>query len=83
MNFGKVFDKIFSSAFIGYKKPAVIFFEKVYKEIQHSQKIQKDRILFWDDEQKNVDAARQFGFHAELYKNIAHFEKKIAEYVDW
>ncbi len=41
MNFGKIFDKIFSSAYIGYKKPSLVFFEKVFKEIEKEQKVKK------------------------------------------
>lgn len=63
MGFEKALDGVFSSAHLGHKKPNKEFFEKVMRQLKS---IRNEEVLFWDDQQKNVDAAKEFGFEAEL-----------------
>ncbi|MDE2188757.1 MAG: HAD hydrolase-like protein, partial [Patescibacteria group bacterium] len=51
------FDGVFSSANLGCKKPEPAFFEMVLAQIPFT----KDEIMFWDDDQENVDGARTAG----------------------
>jgi len=75
LDFATIFDEMFSSAAIGYKKPQPEFFEAISKQIAP---IRKNEVLFWDDELKNVNAAKQFGFQAKHYANLANFKKVVA-----
>lgn len=77
MGFTKIFDKVFSSAHLGYKKPQREFFDKMMEQLPN---IGKDEILFWDDTKENVAAAKEFGFHTELYTNIDDFRNKVKKY---
>ena len=78
MGLGEELDKIFSSSYIGHKKPLVEFFEYI---AEHLEGVKKEEILFWDDKETNIDAARAFGFQAEEFKSFADFSKKLEEYV--
>jgi len=75
MGFGEIFDKVFSSAEVGYKKPQQEFFEFVLNDI----KLNKDEVQFWDDTDKNVEGAREFGFDANLYRDFDKFALKLKE----
>jgi|ERR1051326_102394 putative hydrolase of the HAD superfamily len=75
MEFEKVFNKMFFSCQLGYAKPQREFWECVYN---HMGDIPKNQILFWDDDAENVESAKEFGFHAELYKNFPEFESIMA-----
>lgn len=70
MNFRNLFDAVFSSALIGFKKPQPQFFQYIYKSLNIQNK--KD-ILFWDDKETNIKAALDFGFQAIHYKSFANF----------
>jgi putative hydrolase of the HAD superfamily len=72
MGFGEIFDTVFSSAEIGFKKPQKEYFAHVLKKIG----LRKSEIQFWDDKEKNVEAAAAFGFDARIYKNFEEFEKE-------
>jgi len=76
MGFGKVFDAMFSSAHIGYKKPTAQFFENIIQELPD---VKKEEILFWDDKEEHVRGAQQFGFQAELYRNFEDFQDMVME----
>ena len=78
MDFQNVFDKIYASAHLGHRKPAQEFYEKMYADLGN---VQKDEILFWDDNEENIEQARIFGINAELYKNFEKFEGKMNEYI--
>lgn len=78
MGFGILFDGIFSSANIGYKKPSSEFYEKMFKEISSEMILKKD-ILYVDDEENNVDSGRKFGFNSFQYKNFKELEIKLKE----
>jgi putative hydrolase of the HAD superfamily len=69
MGFGKAFDKVYSSAHLGHKKPAEEFFAKVVRDLGAS----KVETLFWDDDQENIDGATAYGIRAEFYKDYESF----------
>ncbi len=77
LGLGKVFDKIYSSALLGYTKPDIEFFKSIVEELQ----IDKKEILFWDDSEANIKAAKEFGIHGEVYKNYQHFQQKMKKYL--
>ena len=74
MGFNKIFDNIFSSAEVGFKKPDKEFFQAIMKELK---RLKKQEILFWDDREKNILGAKKFGFKAYIYKNFSDFKEKI------
>ncbi len=63
------FDKAYSSAHLGLKKPAVEFFAKVVEDLSAN----KDEVLFWDDDQINIDGALAYGIHSEFYTDYITF----------
>jgi putative hydrolase of the HAD superfamily len=73
MGFKTIFDRIFSSAEIGYKKPQAEFFDVVVKEIG----LDRNEIQFWDDTVKNVLGAKEVGLNAHLYTKFEEFESEI------
>ncbi|HMI09455.1 MAG TPA: HAD-IA family hydrolase [Candidatus Saccharimonadales bacterium] len=75
MGFKSVFEKVYSSAHLGLKKPAVEFFARVVEDLH----VSKDEVLFWDDDQSNIDGALQYGIHAEFYSNYDLFLKVMSE----
>ncbi len=71
VGFADSFDGIFASSHIGHKKPTLQFYEMVVASL----KLKKDQILFWDDSEKNVAAAKHFGIHAHVYTTFDDFMK--------
>ncbi|HSX33283.1 MAG TPA: HAD-IA family hydrolase [Candidatus Saccharimonadales bacterium] len=78
MGFQSAFDKIYSSAFVGLKKPALAFYAKVHDDLG----VPKDQILFWDDDPRNIDGARQYGIHAEFYTDFPSFVQTMRQTYD-
>lgn len=66
MGFADSFDGIYASSHIGHKKPTVRFYEMVVENL----KLKKEQIVFWDDSEKNVAAAKHFGIHAHVYTTL-------------
>lgn len=79
MGFDDVFDHIFSSADIGYKKPEQKFFDFIFKWIETKDGFNKNEIFFVDDAEENVSAGLEFGIDSMLYQNFNDFEKKVNE----
>lgn len=75
MGFDGIFDKVYSSAHLGLKKPATDFFGKVVQDMQAKE----DEVLFWDDDQQNIDGALAYGIHAEFYTNYDSFVRVMTE----
>ncbi len=76
MGLSKFTDKIYASGNVGFAKPDYRFFEHIIKE----QKLNKDEVLFWDDDEENVGSAREFGIHAEIYKSFSDFLNSMKKY---
>jgi putative hydrolase of the HAD superfamily len=75
------FDKIFSSAYVGHKKPTNDFFQVVFNYLlEKDPSITKDEVIFWDDDIENIEGAKSFGILAEQYLNPDHHKEVMDEY---
>jgi len=77
MGFGKIFDGIFSSSDIGFKKPEKEFYEYILKNLKDKYNFDPEEIIFFDDEQKNVDGAKALDIDAHLYEGFKDFERVV------
>ncbi len=77
MGFNELFDKAYSSAYIGHKKPNLEFYERIFNDLDS---IQKEEVLFWDDKAENIEGARNFGILAEQYTSFEEFKEKMREF---
>jgi putative hydrolase of the HAD superfamily len=71
LGLGNFFDGIFSSAHIGYLKPQQEFWQSIYEQLG---KPNKEEILVWDNDEKNITSAENFGFQAKLYADFKTYE---------
>lgn len=74
MGFGKLFDHVFSSGEIGYKKPSKGFYEFILNKIKSEQDIQPDEIMFFDDKEGHVEGAKELGIDAHLFEGFGGFK---------
>lgn len=70
MGFEEIFDGIFSSSEIGFKKPEEQFYRHICDEIFVRQGIFPHKILFIDDQEKYLHNAKELGINTHLYKNF-------------
>jgi putative hydrolase of the HAD superfamily len=66
LDFGKLFDRCFFSYELGVSKEEPEFFTKILAEL----KVQPNEVVFWDDDMKNVEAAKAVGIDARFYASI-------------
>lgn len=78
MGFANTFDAFHASSSLGSKKPNSDFYNSLFTQLKD---VQKNEVLFWDDTKINVDAAKSFGIHAELYLSFSDFKKKMEAYL--
>jgi putative hydrolase of the HAD superfamily len=76
MGFQDAFDRLFFSCDIGCQKPA----HSYYQAIQAMLDREKESILFLDDMENNVTAAREFGWNAEIYTEFGEFGNIVKKY---
>lgn len=77
MEFDKIFDGIFSSAELGFKKSQAEFFDLVMTKIGFN----KDEVQFWDDTEKNVLVAKDFGLDAKQYNSFEEFNAEMSNLI--
>ena len=77
MGFQDFFDHLFFSCEVGWQKPDPAYFQYLEKMLN----LDKKSILFWDDSPKNIAAARECGWQAEIYTEFDEFEAAIEKYV--
>jgi HAD superfamily hydrolase (TIGR01509 family) len=63
MGFEKIFDKIYSSNIIGFKKPEIQFYKYILNDLNKSP----NDIIFYDDSQANIESAELIGITSYLY----------------
>ena len=72
------FERVFSSAYIGYKKPSPEFFDVIFNYLQSKlPSLTKKEVLFWDDDVENVEGARVYGFESHQFIDTADFKIKM------
>ena len=69
---------IFSTNKIGYTKSQKEYWQKIYEKLG---KPNKKSVLCWDDEEKNIQSAKNFGFLAELYTDFNNYKNKINDII--
>lgn len=82
MNFKSLFDGIYASADLGCKKPTQLFYERLLERIDPNKEVPAHEILFWDDVEANVNAAKEMDIRAYLYtdeKDFSTVTSKILE----
>ncbi|SRR5260221_1756265 len=72
----KLFDQIFASCELGYKKPEQEFYQAVTKKLEP---VNVDEILFFDNEEPNVEGANKFGIKSFIYNDFETFKWQLAE----
>ena len=75
LGLGQKFDRLFYSADLGLAKPDQAF----YRHIQDELNLEPAQILFFDDQPKNVEAARQAGWQTSHWTHPGTFEQTVAE----
>lgn len=73
LEFEKIFAKIFSSAYIGLKKPQVEFYDYILNEIG----FKKDEVMFWDDQAEELEDVKKQGYMIEKYTDFTSFRNKL------
>jgi putative hydrolase of the HAD superfamily len=72
------FDKVFSSAYTGHKKPSSEFFDEIMTYLRiKDPSIQKANVLFWDDDNENVAGAHTYGFMTRLFVDNARYTDEM------
>jgi len=79
MGFGEAFDRLFFSCDLGCQKPDELF----YRSVEESLCLVGSQLLFWDDNEKNVEAARGCGWQAEVYTGFEEFSEKIKSLLEY
>lgn len=70
----EVFDKVYSSAQMGFGKPSKEAFEFVLKD----QKVKPRETLFIDNQENNYDVAKALGINSILFKNLDQLQKELS-----
>ncbi|MBC7503792.1 HAD-IA family hydrolase [Candidatus Gracilibacteria bacterium] len=67
MGFSREFDSVFCSSEIGHKKPASEFYTHILDVLEIKD---TNDIVYYDDAEENIEAAKKLGINAILYKTI-------------
>ena len=76
MGFDQRFDRLFFSSDLGSGKPSDEFYTGVASQLGHTG----PELLFFDDVESNVKAARRAGWHAELFTTVGQLKADIARH---
>jgi putative hydrolase of the HAD superfamily len=78
LRLGGLVDKVDGAYFtsvLGVRKKSTEFYEKILKRLS----VPAEEVVFWDDDELNVVAAKQTGITAYFYTEFALFKKQVQE----
>ncbi len=75
MQLGELFDYYYASHLMGCAKPE----QQAYLKVLDGLSVPATQVLFFDDNQLNVDAARETGMHAETVVGFDQLVEKLKE----
>lgn len=70
-------DKVFKGGVYSYQEKLLKPDRQIYELIVNKYNLNKDETLFFDDKQKNVDAACDFGIKGVLFRTIEDIENNL------
>ena len=70
-------NRIFDGGIYSYQEGLVKPDRRIYELIVDRYNLNKDETLFFDDKQRNVDAANEFGIKGVLFKTIEDVENNL------
>ena len=70
-------DKVFKGGVYSYQEKLLKPDRKIYELIVNRYNLNKDETMFFDDKQKNVDAACEFGIQGVLFRTIEDIENNL------
>ena len=70
-------DKVFKGGIYSYQEKLLKPDRQIYELIVNKYNLNKDETLFFDDKQKNVDAACDFGIKGVLFRTIEDIENNL------
>jgi putative hydrolase of the HAD superfamily len=70
LDFKNKLDGSFFSCNLGYQKSEPEYFQKIMQELG----VSAADLVYWDDDQKNVDVAKSLGIDARFYSDFAEFK---------
>ena len=79
LGLGDIFKNIFSSGYIGHRKPEPQFFEYVLEQLRD---IEPEELLFIDDSEDNIESAQNLGIQVYLYQNFEDFKEYLTQILD-
>lgn len=65
MEFETIFDKIYSSNLIGFKKPDIQYYAYILNDLNENPA----NIIFYDDSRENIESAKLLGINSNLYNS--------------
>ena len=78
--YNTAFDKVFSSAYTGHKKPSSEFFDEIMAYFKaRDTSIDKKDVLFWDDDPENIEGAEIYGFEIRQFINTRRYLEQMNE----
>lgn len=73
-----VFEKVFSSAYIGSKKPEGVFFDHIIGYLRNKDSsIEKESVLFWDDDLDNIHGAKDYGLQTIMFTDTNSYKEEM------
>ena len=75
-NLDKIFEKIYSSADLGMKKPDLDVYEHVIKDLN----VAPEEILFIDNLERNTLAAEKLGIKCIVFKNVKQLKEDLEKF---
>ena len=70
-------NKIFNGGVYSYQEELVKPDRRIYELIVEKYNLNKEETMFFDDKQKNIDAANEFGIKGVLFKTIEDIENNL------
>ena len=70
-------NKVFKGGIYSYQEKLLKPDRNIYELIMSRYHLNKDETVFFDDKQKNVDAACELGIKGILFRTIADIEKNL------
>ena len=70
-------DKVFKGGIYSYQEKLIKPDRQIYELIVNKYNLNKDETMFFDDKQKNVDAACDFGIKGVLFRTIEDIENNL------
>src|SRR3989344_2295297 len=80
-SYDRIFNAVFASWSVGYKKTEPEFLDAIMKYLKDEDaSLEKENVLFWDDKAEHIESIKKYGMQTALFTDVPAYKETMKSF---